>query len=101
MEDITVQELKSRMDKGENLMIIDVREPWEFEEFNIGAKLFPLNELPAHLQDLEKYKETEIIVHCKAGGRSATAKAIMGASGFTSVRNLLGGMMAWQAETRQ
>lgn len=97
MQDITVQELKTRMDQGEKLMIIDVREPWEFEEFNINGKLIPLSELPGTINDLSEYKDNEIIVHCRSGARSATAKAFLEQQGFSKVRNLLGGMMDWQA----
>ncbi len=98
MEDITVEELKMRRDQGENPMVIDVREPYEFEEFNIGAKLIPLGSLPASLDDLEEYKDQELIVHCRSGARSANAKAFLQSLGFTKVRNLLGGMMDWQAK---
>lgn len=97
MQDITVLELKARLDQGETPMIIDVREPWEFEEFNIQGKLIPLSELPGQLDSLAEYKDSEIIVHCRSGARSATAKAFLAQQGFANVRNLLGGMMDWQA----
>lgn len=96
MEDINVIELKSRLDNGEKPVIIDVREAWEYEEFNIGAQLIPLGDLPGKLEDLEDLKDTEIIVHCRSGARSATAKAFLSSQGFTKVRNLLGGMLDWQ-----
>lgn len=96
MQDITVLELKARLDRGEQPVIIDVREPWEFEEYNIGAQLIPLGDLPGKLDDLEDLKDTEIIVHCRSGARSATAKAFLSSQGFTHVRNLLGGMIDWQ-----
>ena len=97
MEDIYVQELKQRMDQGEDLIIIDVREPWEYEEFNIGALNVPLGQLPSALLDWDEWKDREVVVHCKSGARSATAKALLTQQGFSSVRNLLGGMMEWQA----
>ncbi|MFN5249605.1 MAG: rhodanese-like domain-containing protein [Bacteroidota bacterium] len=97
MQDITVLELKARLDQGETPMIIDVREPWEFEEFNIQGKLIPLSELPGQLDSLTEYRDSEIIVHCRSGARSATAKAFLAQQGFANVRNLLGGMMDWQA----
>jgi rhodanese-related sulfurtransferase len=96
MSDITVQELKERMDNGEKLHIIDVREPHEFEEFNIGAQLIPLGTLPEKLSELNTLKNEEVIVHCRSGARSGNAKLYMMDSGFTNVRNLLGGMMAWR-----
>lgn len=98
MEDITVQELKTRMDNNEDIIIIDVREPYEYEEFNIGGQLIPLGDLPARLEELEEFKDREIIVHCRSGARSSGAKAFMAQNGFTKVRNLLGGMMDWQAQ---
>lgn len=98
MEDITTIELKARLDKGEEIKVIDVREPYEYEEFNIGAELIPLGTLPQKLDDLEDYKDQEIVVHCKAGGRSASAKDFMMANGFTKVRNLLGGMLDWKTQ---
>jgi rhodanese-related sulfurtransferase len=97
MEDIYVQELKQRLDQGEDLIIIDVREPWEYEEFNIGALNMPLSQLPSALLDWDEWKDREVIVHCKSGARSAAAKALLTQQGFSAVRNLLGGMMEWQA----
>jgi len=97
MEDIYVQELKQRMDQGEDLIIIDVREPWEFEEFNIGALNVPLGQLPVALLEWDEWKDRELIVHCKSGDRSGMAKALLTQQGFTSVRNLLGGMLEWKA----
>lgn len=98
MIDITVEELKKRIDAGEQLTIIDVREPHEYAEYNIGAKLIPLGALGAHLEDYEDQKDTEIILHCRSGGRSGMAQQMMKAQGFTKVRNLLGGMLEWQAK---
>jgi len=96
MADITVQELKERMDKGEALHLIDVREQYEFDEFNIGAKLIPLGTLPSHVSELESFKDQEIIIHCRSGNRSGQAKLYLEDLGFSNVRNVLGGMMAWQ-----
>ncbi|MCA0427907.1 MAG: rhodanese-like domain-containing protein [Bacteroidetes bacterium] len=96
MQDITVQELKERIGKGEKLTIIDVREPHEYEEFNIGAQLIPLGTLPSKIADLESLKNQEIIVHCRSGARSANAKMFLSDNGFDQVRNLLGGMLAWR-----
>ena len=96
MSDITVQELKQRLDKGDSVLVIDVREAWEYEEFNINGKLIPLGELQGAIDDLDEYRNQEIVVHCKSGGRSAAARDFMIKQGFTNVRNLEGGMMAWQ-----
>jgi rhodanese-related sulfurtransferase len=97
MEDITVHELKTRLDAGENIAIIDVREPWEFDEFNIGGRLIPLGTLPDQVSELEDLKDSEIVVHCRSGARSATAKAFLTQQGFGKVRNVLGGVLDWQA----
>ena len=98
MPDITASELKQRQQAGETPTIIDVREPWEVEESRIsGSQNIPLGSLPTKLDDLEDFKDQEVIVHCKSGGRSASAKAFLTQQGFTNVRNLEGGMMAYQA----
>ena len=94
--DITAEELKERLNKGETPVIIDVREDWEYQESNIaGAKNIPLGTLPQCIEDLEDLKEQEIIVQCRSGARSATAKAFLQQQGFTQVRNLLGGILAY------
>lgn len=98
MQDISVEELKSRRDKGENIVVIDVREPYEYEEFNIGGKLIPLGTLPSMVDELEDLKDIEFVVHCKSGARSASAKAFLQSTGFSKVRNLIGGAMEWQAK---
>ncbi len=94
--DITAAELKQRLANNETPIILDVREPWEHEEQNIAsANLIPLGFLPERLHELEEYKDQEILVHCRSGKRSATAQAIMQQQGFTNVRNVLGGMLAY------
>ncbi len=98
MPDITVEELKERKDKNEDLIVIDVREEWEHDEFNIGGKLIPLATLPGSLSEYADNKNGEIIVHCKSGKRSANAQAYMMQQGFTNVRNLVGGIEAWKAK---
>jgi rhodanese-related sulfurtransferase len=95
--DITIEELKERLDKGEALNLIDVREEYEFDEFNIGAKLIPLGELPERLEEIEAWKDQEILIHCRSGARSGRAKEYLESEGFSNVRNVLGGMLAWQA----
>ena len=97
MKNITVEELKSRMDSGEELTIIDVREPSEYAEFNIGGRLFPLGQIASmQLESLEDYKDKELIIHCKAGSRSMQACVVLEQAGFTNVVNVLGGTMAWK-----
>ncbi|MFM6983851.1 MAG: rhodanese-like domain-containing protein [Chitinophagaceae bacterium] len=97
MTDINAQELKERIEKGEDLNIIDVREQYEYEEYNIGAQLIPLGDLPSKVDDLDDWQNEEVIVHCKSGARSAAAKAFLVQNGFTNVRNLIGGILAYKA----
>jgi rhodanese-related sulfurtransferase len=97
MEDIQIEELKQRIDQGEKLHIIDVREEYEFDEFNIGATLIPLGELADRLDEIEAWKNQEIILHCRSGARSGRAKEYLLSEGFLNPRNLIGGMVAWQS----
>jgi len=95
--DITVQELRQKLESGEKFVFIDVREPWENEEFNLGAQLIPLGTLINSMYELDEHKNEEIVVHCRSGARSGQAQGLMQANGFTNVRNLTGGIMAWEA----
>jgi rhodanese-related sulfurtransferase len=95
--DITAEELKERLAKGETPVIIDVREDWEHQESKIeNAKNIPLGTLPERVDELEEYRDQEVIVHCKSGMRSTSAKAFLQQQGFKQVRNLLGGITAYQ-----
>ena len=96
--DISVIELKKRLDAGEKINLIDVREQHEYDEFNLGGELIPLGTLPGKLDDLEDLKSAEVIVHCRSGARSGAAKMFLTQSGFTNVRNLIGGVLDWQAQ---
>ncbi|GAA4301002.1 rhodanese-like domain-containing protein [Nibribacter koreensis] len=94
--DITAAELKQRLANNETPILLDVREPWEHEEQSIaGSQLIPLGTLPERISDLEEYKDQEILIHCRSGARSATAQAILKQQGFTNVRNVLGGIIAY------
>jgi rhodanese-related sulfurtransferase len=99
MEDITVKELKERLEKGEKFHFFDVREEWEYEEDNLGANNIPLGELDHQLEQLAGIKHEEIVVHCRSGSRSGNAKKYMETKGFTKVRNVLGGILAYRALT--
>ncbi len=94
--DITVQELHQKLVNKEQFIFIDVRQPEEYAAFNLGADLMPLGELVNRIWELEGHKDDEIIIHCRSGARSGQAQAIMQAQGFTNVRNVLGGVLAWQ-----
>lgn len=96
--DITVQDLKERLDRGETLNLIDVREPNEYEADNIGATLIPLGDLPYRLDELDGLQDEEVIVHCRSGSRSARAQQMLEQNGFNNVRNVIGGMLAYRAQ---
>ena len=92
--DITVKELKERMDRGDAPRLIDVREPHEHAICSIpGAELIPAAQFAQRLDEFDR--STEIVVHCKSGGRSGRAVEMMKARGFTNARNLTGGVLAW------
>lgn len=94
--EITVQDLRQKLEAGETFVFIDVREPWEHEEFNLGAQLIPLNTLVNSMYELDEHKEDLIILHCRSGSRSAMAQGLLLANGFKNVLNLKGGVIAWQ-----
>jgi len=97
MENITVEEVKKRMDAGEKLNLVDVREPYENAEFNIGGVLLPLGDIQAMAVDeIENLKDEEVICYCRSGNRSGQACMILEMMGFTNTKNLTGGMLAWQ-----
>lgn len=93
---ISVEELKKKIDDGEKPLLIDVREPFEYKTANIGGKLIPLGELSKRINDLDRH--AEIIVHCHHGGRSQRAVEFLYESGFENVKNLAGGIDAWSAK---
>jgi adenylyltransferase/sulfurtransferase len=94
--ELTVQELKSRLENGNKVSVLDVREPHEYEVANIGARLIPLNELPERLVELDR--DEPLAVHCKTGGRSARAVKLLRDAGFQNVYNVKGGIDAWSEE---
>ena len=96
MEDITVEDLKSRLDKKEKFVFLDVREEWEYDDDNLGAINIPLADLPTRLDELEAYKDEEIVVHCRSGARSINAKKFLETKGFSKVRNTTGGILAYR-----
>src|ERR1700676_5181526 len=91
---LTATELKTRIDRQNKFVLIDVREPFEYEISRIpGSKLIPLGELPARLSELDS--ADDIVLHCKMGGRSAKALRILQEAGFRKLNNLQGGITAW------
>ena len=90
---IQAEELKRRLDAGDNLLLLDVRDEDEFEISNIGGQLIPLDELLTRVQELDASRE--IIALCKMGTRSAKAVQVLRQAGFPNVRSLTGGIHAW------
>jgi len=93
---ITVQELKRRIDGGEDLYILDVREPFEYQIANIGGKLIPQGEVPQRLNEIDRTRE--IVVQCKGGARSQHIAELLKQNGYERVVNLAGGILAWATE---
>ncbi len=98
MTAITAAEVKERLTNGEQLHLLDVREPHEHAEFNIGGILLPLGKVQTmQVDEIEDWKNEEVICYCKSGNRSGQAAMFLEMQGFTNVKNLTGGMMNWQA----
>jgi sulfur-carrier protein adenylyltransferase/sulfurtransferase len=91
--EIQVEELKRRLDAGDNLFVLDVREPHEYQICNIGGYLIPLGDLPKRVSELDSSRE--IVAHCRSGVRSAKAVGFLQQAGFKKVHNLAGGILAW------
>jgi rhodanese-related sulfurtransferase len=97
MTNISPEEVKQRLDAGETLNLIDVREPYENAEFNIGGTLIPLGKIQSmQIEDIEDLRKEEVIFYCRSGNRSGVAGRFLDEAGFTNTKNLVGGMLAWQ-----
>jgi sulfur-carrier protein adenylyltransferase/sulfurtransferase len=93
---LSVQDLKRRLDAGDRPFILDVREPFEYKIANIGGTLIPQSEVPRRLAEIDR--EREIVVQCKSGGRSQRIAEFLKQSGYPNVVNLAGGILAWSSE---
>ncbi len=97
MKEITVQELKTKMDNGEVFQLIDVREPHEVEIATLGAELIPMGEILGQVDKVSRDKM--VVIHCRSGARSGTiCNALESQHGFTNLYNLKGGILAWSRE---
>ena len=94
--EMTARELKARLDRGEDIFILDVREPHEYQICNIHGHLIPLGELPRRVQELDSARE--IVAHCRSGKRSTEAVEFLRKAGFRKIWNLKGGILAWSDE---
>jgi adenylyltransferase/sulfurtransferase len=93
---LTVKELKSRRDAGEDIFLLDVREPYEVQIAQIGGKVIPQNDVPQRLAEIPR--DREIVVHCRSGARSQRIAEFLKQSGYQNVVNLAGGILAWSDE---
>jgi rhodanese-related sulfurtransferase len=97
MQTITVEALKAKIDAGDQIHLVDVREPHEHSDFNIGGILLPLGQVQTMQVDaIEDLKNQEVFVYCRSGNRSGQACLILETMGFTNLVNVSGGMLAWQ-----
>ena len=94
--EITPRELKSRLDRGDDIFILDVREPHEYQICNLQGHLIPLGDLPKRASELDSSRE--IVAHCRSGKRSADAVQFLQQAGFRKIWNLKGGILAWSDE---
>lgn len=94
--EVSVEDVKGMMDAKQDFLLLDVRQPSEYEHVNLpGAKLIPLRELPQRLAEIEAYRNRPIVVHCHHGGRSMQATMFLRNQGFTDVKNMAGGIDDW------
>lgn len=97
MKNISVEEVKKRLDAGEKLNLVDVREPDETAEFNIGGIALPLGHIQRMETDsIDDLKDEEVILYCRSGNRSGTAALFLDQIGFKNTKNLSGGMLEWR-----
>jgi sulfur-carrier protein adenylyltransferase/sulfurtransferase len=94
--EMTPRELKARLDRGDDLYVLDVREPHEYQICNIGGHLIPLGDLSRRVNELDSSRE--IVAHCRSGKRSAEAAEFLRKAGFKKLWNLKGGILAWSDE---
>ncbi len=97
--EISVTELKAKLDRQEKFLLLDVREPFEYQLAKIpGSRLIPLGELEKRTAELEPFKDQEIVAHCKMGGRSRKALQLLSTKGFRNLKNVSGGIHAWSEQ---
>ncbi len=102
MTNISPEEVKERLDKGEKLHLVDVRQPEETAEYNIGGIALPLGNIQnMQIEEIEDLKNDEVILYCRSGNRSGIAAMILDQMGFSNTKNLMGGMLAWREKFDQ
>ena len=101
MELISVEEVQRRTLAGEQLNLLDVREPDERQQFNIGGRFLPVGSiLSMQTEEIEDWKDSEVICYCRSGQRSMRAALFLESMGFTNVKNLSGGILEWQEKVK-
>ena len=97
MTNISVDEVKKRLDAGEKLNLVDVRQPEETAEFNIGGIAIPLGNIQGmQTEQIDDLRDEEVIFYCRSGNRSGQAALILEQLGFSNAKNLTGGMLKWR-----
>ena len=101
MNDITPAELKEKLNRNESILLVDVREPYEHEEFNIGGILIPLADIPYSADKITEAGANEIVLYCRSGNRSTMAQKLLAMQhGITNTLNLRGGIIAWNEDAQ-
>ncbi|SMO63146.1 rhodanese-like domain-containing protein [Gracilimonas mengyeensis] len=98
MKEISVQELKEKKENGDDFLLLDVREDFEYLVSNIDGTNIPMNQLEDRLEELDEYKDKEIVVMCRSGNRSAKVTGYLQKQGFDGATNLKGGIKKWASE---
>ncbi|MEX1012019.1 MAG: rhodanese-like domain-containing protein [Balneolaceae bacterium] len=98
VKEITVEELKKKIDSGDPIFLLDVREEFEYQISNLEGALIPLGKLPDRIGEIEDKSADEVIVMCRSGARSAKAVQLLQSKGFKNVKNLAGGINQWARE---
>lgn len=96
MKEITAKELQEQLGVNEKIILIDVREPYEHEEYNIGGELIPLADVMANVDQFREMADKEIVLYCRSGNRSAMAQKMLAMHGINNTTNLVGGVIAWR-----
>lgn len=101
MKEITAPELKTMLEAKESITLIDVREPYEHEEYNIGGILIPLADIPYSADRIKDLGDTTLVFYCRSGNRSTMAQKMLAMQhGITNTLNLKGGLLAWKEMLR-
>jgi rhodanese-related sulfurtransferase len=95
VKEINVNDLNERIQKGDKINLLDVREQFEFDMVHLNGKLIPLGQLESRLSEIEAWKDEEVIIHCRSGARSAEACRILMRHGFKNPVNVQGGINRW------